>query len=78
VLPVLVLTVAGVALVFGQSDEPAPKPETDTVYATLDLGIQSSIIATVINEGDTYEVTDSNWLTISNLCVTPNGDGRRG
>ena len=76
VLLVLAVTVAGVALVFGQSDEPAPEPETDTVYATLDLGTQSSTIATVINEGDTYEVTDSNSLTISDLYVTPNGDGR--
>jgi len=75
VLLVLAVTVAGVALVFGQSDE-SPEPETDTVYATLDLGTQSSTIATVINEGDTYEVTDSNSLTISDLYVTPNGDGR--
>ena len=76
VLLVLAVTVAGVALVFGQSDEPAPEPETETVYATLDLGTQSSTIATVINEGDTYNVTDSNLLTISDLYVTPNGDGR--
>jgi len=76
VLLVLAVTVAGVALVFGQSDEPAPEPETDTVYATLDLGTQSSTIATAINEGDSYEVTGSNSLTISDLYVTPSGDGR--
>lgn len=74
---VLVLAVvgAGVALLVQPDDAPAP-PETDTVNATLDLGAQPEYLAQALNEGDTFAPDGSSELTVTDVHVTPAGDGR--
>ncbi|GAB7008074.1 DUF4330 domain-containing protein [Halorubrum trueperi] len=70
VLLVLAVGVAGVALVFG-GDDAAPEPETNTTYATLDMGTQPTYIVDAINEGDTYEPDGSSTATITDVHLTP-------
>ena len=69
VLIVLAVVVAGAAFVF--TDDPAPGPDTDTTYATLDLGTQPAYIVDAINEGDTFAPDDTSELTITDVHVTP-------
>ncbi|OYR42844.1 DUF4330 domain-containing protein [Halorubrum sp. Hd13] len=71
VLVVLAVGVAGAAFVF--ADDPAPQPDTDTTYATLDLGTQPAYIVEAINEGDMYEPDDSSTLTVTDVHLTPRG-----
>ncbi|WP_096390939.1 DUF4330 domain-containing protein [Halopenitus persicus] len=74
VLLVLAVVVAGAALVF--SDDPAPpEPETGTTYVTLDLGTQQPAVADAINEGDTHEPSDARSVTITDVHLTPRGNG---
>ncbi|SDY32135.1 DUF4330 domain-containing protein [Halopenitus persicus] len=74
VLLVLAVVVAGAALVL--SDDPAPpEPETETTYATLDLGTQQPAIADAINEGDVHEPSDTQSLTVTDVHLTPRGNG---
>ncbi|GAA0512106.1 protein of unknown function [Halorubrum aquaticum] len=72
VLLVLAVGVAGIALVF--SDDPAPEPDTDTTYATLDMGTQPTYIVDAINEGDTYSPNDVSTMTVTDVHLTPRGD----
>ena len=72
VLVVLAVVVAGAALVF--SDDPAPEPDVDTTYATLDMGTQPAYIVDALNEGDTYSPDDTSTATITDVHVTPRGD----
>jgi hypothetical protein len=72
VLVVLAVVVAGVALVF--SDDPAPEPDTDTTYATLDMGTQPAYLVDAINEGDTYSPDDISTITITDVHLTPRGN----
>ena len=71
VLLMLAVVVAGAAFVFGS--DPAPEPDTDTTYATLDLGTQPAYIVDAINEGDTYAPNDVSELTITDVHLTPRG-----
>ena len=72
VLVVLAVGVAGVALVF--TDDPAPQPDTDTTYATLDMGTQPAYIVDAINEGDTFAPDDTSSITITDVHLTPRGN----
>lgn len=75
-LLLLAVVVAGAA--FALQPEPAPTtPETATVNATLDLGAQPDYIVEAVNEGDTYEPDGSSELTITDVHLTPAGDGTR-
>ncbi|MEF8783819.1 MAG: DUF4330 domain-containing protein [Haloarculaceae archaeon] len=71
VLLVLAVLVAGVALVFGGSDEPTETTDTDTTHVTLDLGTQPAYILTELNEGDTYSPTSNAQLTVTDVHLTP-------
>ena len=71
VLVVLAVVVAGAAFVL--TDDPAPEPDTDTTYATLDLGTQPAYIVDAINEGDMYEPGGSAAITITDVHLTPRG-----
>lgn len=71
---VLAVVVAGAALVV-QSDDARAPPETDTVNATLDLGEQPAYLAKAITEGDTYEAAGDSTLTVTDVHVTPGGNG---
>lgn len=73
VLLVLAVGVAGVALVVGNDDPPAP--ETDRTYATLDLGTQPSYVAEAISEGDIYNRTEEESVTVTDVFFTPREDG---
>lgn len=75
VLLVLAVGVAGVALVF--ADDPEPQPETERTYVTLDVGAQPVYIVEAINEGDSYSVSESADLTITDVHLTPR-DGNIG
>ncbi|WP_050033605.1 DUF4330 family protein [Halorubrum halophilum] len=72
VLLVLAVVIAGAALVFGGDD--APEPDTQTTYATLDMGTQPAYIVDAINEGDTYEPDGSSSATITDVHLTPRGN----
>lgn len=72
VLLVLAVVVAGAALVL--SDDPAPEPDTDTTYATLDMGSQPAYLVEAINEGDTYAPDDTSAITITDVHLTPRGN----
>lgn len=72
---VLAVVGAGAALVVQSDDAPA-SPETDTVNATLDLGEQPAYLARALNEGDTYAADGTSELTVTDVHVTPAGDGR--
>ncbi|WP_144924259.1 DUF4330 domain-containing protein [Halorubrum salsamenti] len=73
VLLLLAVVVAGVALVFG-GDDPAPEPDTETTYATLDMGTQPAYVVDAINEGDTYEPDGSSTITVTDVHLTPRED----
>jgi len=72
VLLVLAVGVAGAAFVF--MDDPAPEPDVDTTYATLDMGTQPAYIVDAINEGDTYTPDDGSSITITDVYLTPRGN----
>lgn len=75
VLLILAVVVAGAAFIV--FDSPEPEPETDTTYATLDLGTQPSYIVDAINEGDTYAPDDISTIRITDVYLTPVGDNTR-
>lgn len=74
VLGVVAVVVAGAAFVIGGDDEPAPEPETNTTYATVDAGTQPAYVVDAINEGDTYAPDGSSTLTVTDVHLTPRGD----
>jgi hypothetical protein len=74
VLLVLAVVAAGAALVFSNGEEP---PETETRYATLDMGTQPSYVANLISEGDTVEYGGSDGLTVTDVYVTDRGNRKR-
>ena len=74
VLFVVAVIVAAGALVFS---DPAPEPETETTYATLDLGAQPNYIVSAINEGDTFSPDGASQLRISDVHLTPQNDDVR-
>ena len=73
ILMVLAVGVAGIALVAAGGDE-SDEPNTETTYATLDLGTQPAYVVDEIAEGDTYEPDGSSTITITDVHVTPHGD----
>ncbi|RAW44741.1 hypothetical protein DQW50_12895 [Halorubrum sp. 48-1-W] len=73
VLLVLAVGVAGVALVF--SDDPEPEPDLDSTYATLDMGTQPAYVVGEINEGDTYSPNGVSTMTVTDVHLTPRGNG---
>jgi hypothetical protein len=77
VLLVLAVVAAGAAFVFADEPEPEPDPAVDTTYATVDLGTQPAYVVDAINEGDSYSPGGSSQATITDLHLTPQGDGVR-
>ncbi|ELZ37161.1 DUF4330 family protein [Halorubrum distributum] len=75
VLLIVAVVVAGAAFVL--TDDPAPTPETDTTYATLDVGTVSPYVVDAIEEGDSYEPDDASALRITDVHLTPQGDQTR-
>ena len=75
VLVVVAVVVAGAAFVL--SDDPAPSPDTETTYATLDLGVQESYIVDAIEEGDSYEPDSSSTLRVTDVHLTPQDGNAR-
>lgn len=77
-LLVLAVLVAGAGLVLGGDDTaPAPTPETETTFVTLDIGTQPDYIVTALNEGDTYTPGNASNLTITDIYLAPQGDQTR-
>ena len=72
VVLIVAVVVAGAAFVLTDSS-PAP-PETDTTYATLDVGPQPAYIVEAINEGDTFSPADRSTLTVTDVQLTPRGN----
>lgn len=72
VLLIAAVVVAGAAFVL--TDDPAPAPETDTTYATLDVGTQPAYIVEAVNEGDTYSPNDLSTMTVTDVQLTPRGN----
>lgn len=73
VLLIAAVVVAGAAFVL--TDDPAPPPpETDTTYATLDVGAQPAYIVDAVNEGDTYSPNDLSTMTVTDVQLTPRGN----
>jgi len=75
VLLVLAVVAAGAALVLGGNDEPQPEPEIR--YATMDLGTQPSYVADLIESGDFVEYGGNEDLTVTEVYVTDEGNGKR-
>ena len=76
VLLLVAVVVASAAFVFSDSPEPAP-PESETTYATLDLGVQESYMVEAIAEGDTYEPDGTSTIRVTDIHLTPQ-DGNVG
>lgn len=74
VLLVLAVVAAGATLLFQPSDS---EPELSTTHVTLDLGTQPEYLISEINEGDTYRPSEDSQLTITDVHLTPSGDGTR-
>ncbi|TKX86572.1 DUF4330 family protein [Halorubrum sp. SS5] len=77
VLLIAAVVVAGAAFVFADDPEPAPTPETDTTYATLDVGTVSPYIVDAIEEGDTHSPDSASTLRITDVHLTPQDDQTR-
>jgi hypothetical protein len=75
VLLIAAVVVAGAAFVL--TDDPAPPPETDTTYATLDVGTVSPYVVDAIEEGDTHSPDGSSTLRITDVHLTPQGTNTR-
>jgi hypothetical protein len=75
VLLVVAVVVAGAAFVL--TDDPAPPPETETTYATLDVGTVSPYIVDAIEEGDTHSPDGASTLRITDVHLTPQGANTR-
>ena len=74
VLFALAVVAAGVALVF--SGESEQESELDTRYVTLDLGTQPDYVTERIDAGDVASPSNAPGnLTITDVYVTPTGDG---
>ena len=72
VLLIAAVVVAGAAFVL--TDDPAPAPETNTTYATLDVGTVSPYVVNAIEEGDAYDPDGASTLRITDVHLTPQGD----
>ena len=77
VLLIAAVVVAGAAFVLGDDPEPAPSPETDTTYATLDVGTVSPYVVDAIEEGDTHSPDGASTLRITDVHLTPQGGDTR-
>lgn len=75
VLLIAAVVVAGAAFVL--TDGPAPAPETDTTYATLDVGTVSPYIVDAIEEGDTHSPDSASTLRVTDVHLTPQGNQTR-
>ncbi|ELZ51120.1 hypothetical protein C464_01531 [Halorubrum coriense DSM 10284] len=75
VLVIAAVVVAGAAFVL--TDNSAPAPETDTTYATLDVGTVSPYVVDEIEEGDTYETDSTSTLRVTDVYLTPQDDTSR-
>lgn len=76
VLLVIAVVSAGAALVFSEP-ETAPKPETSTLDATLDLGPQPDYVVSAIQEGDSYSPAAHSTLTITEVVLSPHNGTTR-
>jgi len=74
VLMVLAVVSVWIAFVFLDDAEP---PETETTYATLDMGVQEPYAVEAISEGDTYEPSGTSTLRVTDVHLTPQGDTTR-
>ena len=77
VLLIAAVVVAGAAFVLGDDPESAPEPETETTYATLDVGTVSPYLVDAIEEGDTHSPGDSSNLRITDVHLTPQNNQTR-
>ena len=77
VLLIVAVVVAGAAFVLGDDPEPAPTPETETTYATLDVGTVSPYIVDAIEAGDIFSPDGASTLRITDVHLTPQGDQTR-
>ncbi|PHQ45262.1 hypothetical protein DJ68_13855 [Halorubrum sp. C3] len=75
VLLIVAVVVAGAA--FMLTDDSAPAPETNTTYATLDVGTVSPYVVDAIEEGDSYEPDGASALRITDVHLTPQGEDTR-
>ncbi len=75
VLLIAAVVVAGAAFVL--TDDPAPAPEMNTTYATLDIGTVSPYVVDAIEEGDAYDPDGASTLRITDVHLTPQGDDTR-
>lgn len=76
VLLVVAIVVAGVALVT-QSGTQETTPETGSVIATIDLGVQPGYLVEQLSTGDTVSPDDTSNLTITDVYVAPQDGGAR-
>ncbi|WP_224333826.1 DUF4330 family protein [Haloprofundus halobius] len=70
---VVALVIGGSAFVLADDSEPVPttdEPETETRYATLDLGDQPKYVAELLSEGDAT-VSESGNLTVTDVYAVP-------
>jgi len=72
ILFVLAVVIAGIALVAApdDTDSTEPEPETETRYATINLGTQPDYVANRITAGDRTS-RDGHNLTVTDVYVTP-------
>ncbi|WP_117594492.1 DUF4330 family protein [Haloprofundus halophilus] len=67
ILLVIAVVAAGSAFVLADEPEQASEPNTETRYATLDLGTQPSYVAELLSEGDTTALSETDELSITDV-----------
>ncbi|WP_440992273.1 DUF4330 domain-containing protein [Haloarchaeobius baliensis] len=73
----LVIGVSGAGVAFVVSDDSKPRPTTETRYATLDLGAQPAYVSSLIEEGDTVSLSETEELVVTDVYTTDQGNDRR-
>ncbi|AXG06285.1 DUF4330 family protein [Haloplanus rubicundus] len=74
ILFVLAVVAAGAAFLLQPADS---GPDLSSTHVTLDLGTQPDYLVAEINEGDTYSPDTNTQLTITDVHLTPSGEGTR-
>lgn len=72
VLLVASVLIAGAALVFGSDSS---NQTNESTYVTLDLGTHNSQVVNQLSVGDSFSPSANSELRITDLYITPGGDG---
>jgi hypothetical protein len=78
---VVAIFIGGLSLVFGTQSNATTVSDsnntTEEVHISLDLGTESTLIASEVQEGDTYAPNEKSTLTITDVLRSPTSGGTK-